>query len=1524
MKCKLNFDATTACLVNQKPYTFMRTQTLRTLLTAGSIALALFSGPSKAAAQISVGPAGSAVNIFGTLPPATSWSTRSIPGTANDFQTATTLATLDAAVQTNTAALINAAVGNNAANPPGTAATAQWSSLGFYLQTRPTGNAATLLMASLTNTSGSSLTNIGLSYSLAVAVAATAEESPGHRVYYSLSGLASSWVALGNFYAAGNTNINISLASPWVGGSKMYILFADDNSVTNTDGAYQIDNFAVTIPFPGITTQPQDSSVSPGQNVTLTVVATGAQPLSYQWRKESNLIVNATNSSFTIVNAQPIDGGLYSVVVANVFGSVTSSNALVVVNCSTPTTFTVPPADQSVAPGATITVNALVAGTSPISYQWYRNGAILLGATNATYTKLNAVSSDSGLYTLAVDNCAVLPNSASAVVSVADNPYVIVGLTNHFWKYNQAGVCLDASWRTANYTNDAAWPQGRGLFAVEDNAALTPLTNTVLSLTDGGGNRVITYYFRTQFVLTNNPSEVQLVASNYVDDGAIFYVNGVEAIRINMAAGDPACTVTAPGTLTEAVFVVSNIPSSLLIQGTNTLAVEVHQVNNTSSDVDFGMQVNVNFYNPSLLAITSQPQNLVVEETKIADFTLGLQGQPAYYQWYKDGVAVSNATQNPLIIASATTNDVGSYFVVASNTVNSVTSSVVTLGVIVDTNRPLLVMADGTATNSQVLVGYSELVLASTATNAAYYKITNTLGGMLTVSSAVRVNGSNVLLTTTAPRLVNNNYVLIVNNVRDTSPATNLIAPNSMMPITMKVLTKALGGLNNPLAAWNVLDPFPPFDVIGPDLGTAWKDFSYPDEQYMSPGFGVFYVSPADNLPGPGGTPLSEAPSITSYFRGGFNLQASPGNLNFAVTHILDDGAVFWMNGSEFLRFNMPTGAINYLTLPSAVVGDSSRIGPISIALPSYQVGSNVIAVEVHQPQINDIDKEFGLQLDAFVESFTNGPVQVLNGPFDQTVVEGQSATFQVFSVAGVSYQWQTNNVNVAGAAAANYTIANVSTNMAGWQFRAIVSNPASGSATSIVARLYVITDSNAPVLLSGSLVSSTSIQLGFSKRMAATPAQLVVNYLVTNIVGGTFPVSSAVLNGSNVVLNFASPLPVGAYMVVVNNLTDASSRANPIAPNSSVTVGAVLQVASFTNAWKYLLVNTNEEIHASYFTPSFDDSTWSGPSNALFYVEGAPLPAAKNTPLALADGVGNRYNTFYFRQKYTAVIGGANTVLRLRHIVDDGLVLYLNGAEIYRFNMPAGQMTAASQGIAAVGDAVIVGPVDLIVTLLPGTNVFAAEVHQSGAASSDVVFGLEMTATVASGPLPTPIPVRIVEHPRSRTNGVASTAFFRSTATGTLPITLQWYKNGAILSGETNSLLVIPNLTTANISNYVMRANNSFSSATSSVAVLTVTNGGVICTNIAWQTGFKLGTNGLRTSITYSNGTTRGVLNWSNPVINTCGSNATVILRRSIGLRSPAASTLWTNVYTNFFGSVTVTNSLAGTNTVFYELMVP
>ncbi|MBE0545407.1 MAG: lamin tail domain-containing protein [Verrucomicrobia bacterium] len=153
------------------------------------------------------------------------------------------------------------------------------------------------------------------------------------------------------------------------------------------------------------------------------------------------------------------------------------------------------------------------------------------------------------------------------------------------WKYEQSGTDLGTSWRQPGY-NDTAWPSGAALLYVEGDPLPAP-KSTPLTL-----GRT-TYYFRKSFNFTGNPATTTLAAQFVIDDGAVVYLNGVEVLRLGMPTGTITYSTFANRTVDNAVYEGSfDLSSAALVQGVNVIAVEVHQVNATSSDIVFGMTLN--------------------------------------------------------------------------------------------------------------------------------------------------------------------------------------------------------------------------------------------------------------------------------------------------------------------------------------------------------------------------------------------------------------------------------------------------------------------------------------------------------------------------------------------------------------------------------------------------------------------------------------------------------------------------------------------------------------------------------------------------------------------------------------------------------------------------------------------------------------------------------------------------------------------------------------------------------------------
>src|SRR6185503_11078353 len=113
------------------------------------------------------------------------------------------------------------------------------------------------------------------------------------------------------------------------------------------------------------------------------------------------------------------------------------------------------------------------------------------------------------------------------------------------------------------------------------------------------------------------------------------------------------------------------------------------------------------------------------------------------------------------------------------------------------------------------------------------------------------------------------------------------------------------------------------------------------------------------------------------------------------------------------------------------------------------------------------------------------------------------------------------------------------------------------------------------------------------------------------------------------------------------------------------------------------------------------------------------------NTPLTIGR------ITYYFRTTFTAPTNANISGFQISHFFDDGAVVYLNGQEAYRYNMPGGTPTydaLASPGIS--GPPPELGPSSFPTTnMYPGVNVLAVEVHQSAPGSGDIFMGLKLEA---------------------------------------------------------------------------------------------------------------------------------------------------------------------------------------------------
>ena len=142
----------------------------------------------------------------------------------------------------------------------------------------------------------------------------------------------------------------------------------------------------------------------------------GAGPLSYQWRKDGTVV--GTNATYTVAAASTANNGNYDVIVSNAHGTVTSATLNVAINPAVPATIMQQPVSRQVYPTGTADFTVAANGTAPITYQWKKGGAIIVGATNQSLVITNAGTNDVATYTVGVTNVAGGTVSSGAALTL--------------------------------------------------------------------------------------------------------------------------------------------------------------------------------------------------------------------------------------------------------------------------------------------------------------------------------------------------------------------------------------------------------------------------------------------------------------------------------------------------------------------------------------------------------------------------------------------------------------------------------------------------------------------------------------------------------------------------------------------------------------------------------------------------------------------------------------------------------------------------------------------------------------------------------------------------------------------------------------------------------------------------------------------------------------------------------------------------------------------------------------------------
>jgi hypothetical protein len=455
----------------------------------------------------------------------------------------------------------------------------------------------------------------------------------------------------------------------------------------------------------------------------------------------------------------------------------------------------------------------------------------------------------------------------------------------------------------------------------------------------------------------------------------------------------------------------------------------------------------------------------------------------------------------------------------------------------------------------------------------------------------------------------------------------------------------------------------------------------------------------------------------------------------------------------------------------------------------------------------------------------TSAAPSITTQPVSQTVVAGQTASFSVIATgtAPMRYQWNRNGTAISGATSSVYTTPSTTSSDNGAQFAVVVSNTV-GSASSIAATLTVNVAPVAPSITAQPTSQTVTAGQAASFSVAAT---------------GTAPLSYQwQKNGANI-----AGATTANYSTPATTTSDSGSAFRVLVSNTAGTVtssAATLTVNAAAVAPSITAQPTSQTVAAGQ-TASFSvAATGTAPLSYQWQKNGVAISGATSssytTPATTSSDNGTQFTV--------AVSNTAGSV------TSNAATLTVNAATVAPSitTQPASQTVTAGQtasfSVAVTGTAPLSyqwqkSGVNIAGATSSNYTTPATITSDNGSTFRVVVSNSAGTVTSAAATLTVnaaSVAPSITTQPTSQTVTAGQTASFSTAATGTAPLSYQWMKNGAAISGATSSSYTTPTTTTSdNGAQFTVAVSNAAGSVTSNAATLTV-NAATVAPSIATQ----------------------------------------------------------------------------------------
>jgi alpha-tubulin suppressor-like RCC1 family protein len=1143
---------------------------------------------------------------------------------------------------------------------------------------------------------------------------------------------------------------------------------------------------------------PTDQIVPIFSSATFIVTAGGTPPTSYQWLFNSSAIPSATNSSLTITNVQVTNSGNYSVVLANDYGSSTSSNAFLYLlnvyawGAGKTNTVTTPNSGQSIVPTNLIGVKA-IAGGGYHSMVLLNSGRVVAwgynsyGQTNSPSTLTNASAIAAGLY----HSLALRSNGTVTA-----------------WGYSGYGQTTVPSSATNIMAIAAGWYHN---LAVRSNG-------TVVAWGAGTSRSSPPYYSGQSIVPTNLAGVTAIAAGGYHSlalrtDGTVVAWGwnafgqtnvplGLSNVVAIAAGGSNSVALKNDGTLVAWGANgngQTNIPNGL----TNVVAIRCGAAHNLAllndgSLMSWGLNANgqtnvpANVTNVAAIAaggyhslalvnagpitFLNPPYSLTIFKGSNAVFNPAVLGlDPINFQWQQNGTNVPNATNAVLQISNAQFSDPGNYRLAASNAFGVVISAVAVLTVN-DTAPFFTVQPTNVATLQN-----SNFTLSASAGGLPPFAYQWCLNG------APIAAATNLVLTVTNAQLTNEGfYSLLASNAYGTAVSSNAFVDVIDVP-------QALGLTN-----------------------VSW----------FNPGLPLWFAESTNTHDGF----AAAASGLLPY-----------GYQNFIRTFIAGPGTLsFWCNGNQGVTL---TFAIDDTQQTSQQFYNGGSWRQFTYYLPAKVHMLTWTAINQYTSFYSNI-----VFLDDVVFTPGNTSVKITSQPSSQTNLAGINVTFSV-AAAGtppLNYQWYFDGAAILGATSASLGLNDIQLNNAGNYSVAV-----SGPSNTVVSSNAVLTVSpSAPVVSTQPAGGAVLLGGPFTFTGGATGTEpMYYQWLFNNL-----PIPGA--SGTSLTVSNAQYSDGGSYTLIASNSVGVTARSNALlVPYSLGDLGTALDNSSLawttTNVpWFPQTNTTHDGVSAaqsgaiSGTQSSTLQTTVTGPAMVVYWwkvncdsfwdaLAFSANGSEQSTITGNVDwqlmtnfiGSGTQVLQWNLRPNYTAFAGGTAWLDQVQIIPIAGTAPVIT-AQTGDMNTNAGNDVVFS--VTATGTTPLRYQWQLNSADMPGwTNstltLNNVQIVNAGTYSVTITndFG-PATSTNLNLTVNNSAPV-IAGQPAPQTNVVNASATFTVYAKGSTPLSYQWFFNSAAISGAISNSLIVANLQPDSAGKYSVVVSNAYGQATSINARLTV-----------------------------------------------------------------------------------------------------